>query len=246
LYSYAGNNPLAYIDPSGLDPCVDGVNPNTGNICATGTASAPPDAPPDPGPQFYNPCGWFGGCFSSTSSTTNQPQRAKIAQAPASQACQVPVKGLGYGATGGASLAVGGGPMQSAGGTFSAGYGKFWNANGGRLSSTTGSYGSAGGFLSATGKYGNYPANDTGKANFALGGFGGVGGGVFFTNAGNSAALAGPFTSYMLSFDIVGLELDLGSGGYVVFSITAAKSSGLGIARLRTNTFYTSQKACGS
>ena len=41
LYSYGLNNPLLYSDPSGHNPCVDGVNPETGNICATGTAQPP-------------------------------------------------------------------------------------------------------------------------------------------------------------------------------------------------------------
>lgn len=42
MYSYARNNPLTYVDPSGLDPilpCVNDTDPNTGNICATGTGA---------------------------------------------------------------------------------------------------------------------------------------------------------------------------------------------------------------
>lgn len=41
LYGYGLNNPLLYSDPSGHNPCVNGVNPETGNMCATGTAQAP-------------------------------------------------------------------------------------------------------------------------------------------------------------------------------------------------------------
>jgi RHS repeat-associated protein len=41
LYAYGLNNPLLYSDPSGHDPCVNGTNPETGNICTTGTATAP-------------------------------------------------------------------------------------------------------------------------------------------------------------------------------------------------------------
>ena len=41
LYSYGLNNPLLYSDPSGHDPCVNGVNPQSGNICTTGTSTAP-------------------------------------------------------------------------------------------------------------------------------------------------------------------------------------------------------------
>ena len=71
MYGYVFNNPLAYVDPSGLNPCVNGVNPDTGNICATGTASLPSEGGSNPGGvSFYNPCNWFGGCLGPTFSTT--------------------------------------------------------------------------------------------------------------------------------------------------------------------------------
>jgi len=41
-YSYVWNSPITLVDPSGLDPplpCVNGVDPDTGNICAAGTTS---------------------------------------------------------------------------------------------------------------------------------------------------------------------------------------------------------------
>jgi len=41
LYAYGLNNPLLYSDPSGHNPCVNGVNPETGNMCTTGTSTAP-------------------------------------------------------------------------------------------------------------------------------------------------------------------------------------------------------------
>jgi len=41
LLSYGLNNPLRYSDPDGHDPCENGVNPETGNICTVGTAQAP-------------------------------------------------------------------------------------------------------------------------------------------------------------------------------------------------------------
>ena len=48
LYSYGLNNPLKYVDPDGHDPCVNGINPETGNICTVVTAPKPkPEPPPD-------------------------------------------------------------------------------------------------------------------------------------------------------------------------------------------------------
>ena len=41
LYVYGLNNPILYSDPSGHDPCVNGVNPQTGATCITVTADAP-------------------------------------------------------------------------------------------------------------------------------------------------------------------------------------------------------------
>lgn len=46
LYSYGLNNPLRYVDPDGHDPCVNGINPETGNICTVVTAQKPKAAPP--------------------------------------------------------------------------------------------------------------------------------------------------------------------------------------------------------
>ena len=45
LYTYVTNDPINFIDPSGEDPCVNGVNPVTGNLCVDVNA-------PDPGPGF--------------------------------------------------------------------------------------------------------------------------------------------------------------------------------------------------
>ena len=42
LYSYGLNNPLLYSDPTGHEPCVDGVNPDNGHLCTVVTAVAPP------------------------------------------------------------------------------------------------------------------------------------------------------------------------------------------------------------
>lgn len=49
LYAYGFNNPVLYSDADGHEPCVNGVNPENGNICTVATASKPadPQRPPD-------------------------------------------------------------------------------------------------------------------------------------------------------------------------------------------------------
>ena len=41
LFSYGLNNPLRFSDPSGHEPCENGVNPENGNICVVKTDQAP-------------------------------------------------------------------------------------------------------------------------------------------------------------------------------------------------------------
>lgn len=48
-YSYALNNPLVLNDPDGHDPCENGINPETGNICTVTTARAPVETVEVPG-----------------------------------------------------------------------------------------------------------------------------------------------------------------------------------------------------
>ena len=48
LYAYSFNNPLRYSDADGHEPCVNGVNPENGNICTTVQAPKPADPPPPP------------------------------------------------------------------------------------------------------------------------------------------------------------------------------------------------------
>lgn len=46
LYTYGLNNPLLFVDPDGHEPCVNGINPENGNICTVVTAPKPKPAPP--------------------------------------------------------------------------------------------------------------------------------------------------------------------------------------------------------
>jgi RHS repeat-associated protein len=51
LYQYVRNNPLRFTDPVGQGPCVNGINPETGNICVDVTAPKPKDPEkPQPAP----------------------------------------------------------------------------------------------------------------------------------------------------------------------------------------------------
>ena len=43
LYQYVRNNPLRFTDPVGQGPCVNGINPDTGNMCVDATAPKPAD-----------------------------------------------------------------------------------------------------------------------------------------------------------------------------------------------------------
>jgi RHS repeat-associated protein len=63
LYSYGLNSPLLYSDADGHEPCVNGVNPENGNICTVVTAPKPAE-PPD--------MSWFTEMFLRSLVTTVQ------------------------------------------------------------------------------------------------------------------------------------------------------------------------------
>lgn len=56
---YGLNNPLTYIDPTGHEPCINGVNPENGNICTVVTGKHPDR------PEWYDFPGWFFVGFSN-------------------------------------------------------------------------------------------------------------------------------------------------------------------------------------
>ncbi len=41
LYGYGFNSPLVFVDPDGHEPCVNGLNPENGNICTVVTGTVP-------------------------------------------------------------------------------------------------------------------------------------------------------------------------------------------------------------
>lgn len=152
--------------------------------------------------------------------------------------CLGGAKGLGFGGLAGASAGIGAGPNGAWGmsGVASKGGGTFVSFQNG-LTKTDGTFSSAGLPLTNTGRLGNYPSNNGAIWNKIWGGFVGAGAGFFVTNAGNSASLRGPFTSYLLSIGPYSLEFDWGAGKYRNVVDGMGKSTGVGFAILQTKTF---------
>ena len=189
-------------------------------LCSSGGSGGPP-------PSAGGAPGGGGGGGGGRGSSKKPSQ---------SQRCAEGQPGVGFGWVGGTSAALGFGPNGGYGlsGVASLGGGTFVSSAG----STQGTFGSAGAALTDNGSLGNYPTNNGGPRNQTWGVFGGIGAGLFLTNAGNTTTLAGPFTSYIASVGPLGVELAYSKGTWVV-SVTAGKSTGGGVAVLQTNTFAT-------
>ncbi len=243
-YSYVHNNPTSWIDPSGmiaLQPSAPPVSFQT-NL---------PSMMFGWGGDFFDFSSWLifqaevtalknrAATLENTGKrvwTQNPAAKPAQTQRPTNGRCANGANGIGFGWVAGASGALGFGPNGGYGvsGAASVGGGTF--LGGGQK--TEGTFGSAGFAGTDKGSLANYPPNSNGPRNLTYGGFGGAGAGLFVTNAGNSTTLQGPFTSYLLSIGIWGFEFDYSNGTWVA-SLTVAKSAGLGVTRLQTNTFST-------
>jgi len=77
LYSYGLNNPPRYSDPTGYEPCVDGVDPDNGNLCTVATSTP---IEPDPGPSIT--CYLYPWLCSGQSNPSTDPQQPPVQPPP--------------------------------------------------------------------------------------------------------------------------------------------------------------------
>ena len=83
MYSYGLNSPLVYVDPSGLNPCENGVNPTNGSLCSVTVSGGDPG---DSGGIFQGPGGCYGysldGIYLGNSCSGNPPKKEGATTAP--------------------------------------------------------------------------------------------------------------------------------------------------------------------
>lgn len=139
----------------------------------------------------------------------------------------------GFGATAGGTAAGGLGPVgPSAAATASSSFGIF---GGGSQGVNFGGFSSLGAFVGVLGSSVGYPSD---ASNFAAGGFAGLGGGAFITNATSAADLQK--TTGTVSLDIgilykVSIQVSYG-GGIWSISGTVGPGYGLALTHLATKT----------
>jgi RHS repeat-associated protein len=140
----------------------------------------------------------------------------------------------GIGGIGSASAE--GGIVVGSGVTVSVGAGVF---GGGSQGVNLGGFASAGAFSGAPGAAVSYPGAQPGGTTATLGGFAGVGGGGFITNATNVGDLAGPFNTYSLNLPFLSIQFGE-SNGIWIGSLTFGPAIGANISTYPTNTWTTS------
>lgn len=241
-YTYVLNNPLSYIDPLGLDYCVD----DGGAVIAA----------EDGGGDSYS-CQNAGGSWVQEQDP-NQVANSNAPPPPDVQTIDSAlldfispgtncVNGLGSGGAGiGAGYNVDLG-VAKAGASSTAGFGGalFHNRAGG-----IGSGYSAGAFASgaATAYAGSHVVGaptQTSNTVFALGAYAGAGANVSVTNAASSQQLAGPFTTVSINLGVgqanLGVQVSFGKGIWQVSVTPPIASVGIGVSGsvVTTNTAAT-------
>ena len=141
----------------------------------------------------------------------------------------------GAGVTAGGSAEAGIPGVVGAGGTGSVGYGGFYDPDTG--TGSDGVFASGGAFAAGPCGSASFP-NVPGRKG-AAGGFAGVGGGIFLTNAPNVGALGGPFDTYTVNVGVGPLQFSVQFGysdGIGILSVTAGPGAGLSASEYPTTT----------
>jgi RHS repeat-associated protein len=142
-------------------------------------------------------------------------------------------KGGGFGIIAGGSAGAGNGTPFDVGGTASVGHGLFW---GGGNPLHYGTFATAGGFAGGRNQGPAYPGYPSGMTNGTMGGYMGLGAGLFATNANSSDSLGGPFDTTIVNF-YFGEYQYATSGDIWQHSVTFGPGYGAGITYLSTNTW---------
>jgi hypothetical protein len=142
------------------------------------------------------------------------------------------------------SAGVEGGVVQGGGANFGGGSGAFVNNN--FSSSSLGGFASGGAFMGSPSNNLQYPGG-TGQTPWVVGASGGIGQGVFFTNANNVGQLAGPFNTYNLNLfgSSVSIQFDPSSGSnpfnWTWYASVSFLTRGLGLS---ISSYSTTTKVC--
>lgn len=153
--------------------------------------------------------------------------------------------GVGVGAGYNADLGAG---ITGASSTGGVGGGLFHNSAGGLFGGYSGGAFASGGAAAYAGSHMAGAPSQT-SSSFVLGGYAGAGANFFFTNAGGSQQLSGPFTTVSINVGYsvanLGVQLSFGGGIWSLSITPPIASVGFGAAGsvIRTNTIAT-HKGC--
>ncbi len=245
-YAYVLNNPTSLVDPLGLS-AGDPMNCTTQD---NGVIDCQP-VPPEEASQS-NQTG--GGDSPPTQDQTSpgdlyipfptinmEGSGLGLVSAPNNCTNGWGTGGAGVGAGYNADLGVGAAGASSTGGV---GGGLFHNGAGGLFGGYSGGLSASGGTAAYAGSHMAGVPSQT-SSSFVLGGYAGAGANFFFTNAGGSQQLAGPFTTVSVNVGIgianLGVQLSFGGGIWQLSVTPPIASVGYGAAGsvIRTNTVAT-------